>query len=133
MATGEGFPGCFAARLSLQPKGRISLASDDSSLEYRRKSAGSPQTTSSHPQQATNNNNSNSFGNINHQAPHQPQNLNASHLDEPYIYAFDDCERHADGTVVLRYDLFVRIANCLYKLMVEKKEHTLIHPLSNSS
>lgn len=95
--TGDGFPGCLTARLSLQPKSRISLASDDSTLEYRRKSAGSSQTVGSGASTAlagcTMNNNNAVYNN---------QNLNASHLAEPYIYAFDEVERHADGTVVLR-------------------------------
>ncbi|GAB0088268.1 hypothetical protein DMENIID0001_026620 [Sergentomyia squamirostris] len=77
----EGFPSTgFAARLSLQPRTspRISLTSDDSSLDYRRRSADSRfPTTSTTSNSAINN-------------------------TEPYIYAFDDLERHADGTVVLR-------------------------------
>lgn len=93
---GEGFPGCFAARLSLQPKSRMSVANDDSSLEYRRKSAGSPHnvsgssvSTSFCSNNSGSNNNNNNWNNNNH-------------LAEPYIYSFDEVERHADGTVVLR-------------------------------
>lgn len=85
--TGDGFGGCsnFAARLSLQPKlSRVSIASDELPTEFRRKSAGSPNATNYQSQNSFNNNN------------------------EPYIYAFgsDECERHPDGTVILRYDIF---------------------------
>lgn len=75
---GEGYAGCSSfARLSLQPKQpRVSLTSDEAPTEFRRKSAGSPNP--SHSLSINNNNN------------------------EPYIYAFDECERHADGSVVLR-------------------------------
>lgn len=76
--------GCasFNARLSLQPKlSRASLASDDTPTEYRRKSAGSPN--------ATVYNTGSGFGSVSNNA-------------DPYIYAFDECERHPDGTVVLR-------------------------------
>ncbi len=73
---GDGYSGInFAARLSLQPRpSRSSIASDDNSFEYRRKSSGG-----SHYSVSSTNNNA-----------------------EPYIYACDDVERHPDGTVVLR-------------------------------
>lgn len=76
---GEHFSGSsFGARLSLQPKlSRTSLTSEEAPTEYRRKSAGSP---------------------------NQPINNSTATATEPYIYAFDECERHADGTVVLRYE-----------------------------
>lgn len=80
---GDNFSGCssFSARLSLQPKlSRASLISDEPPTEYRRKSAGSPNATVY---------NSAGFGSV-------------SNNTEPYIYAFDECERHPDGTVVLR-------------------------------
>lgn len=75
--SGEGYAGCSSfARLSLQPKQpRVSLTSDDVPTEFRRKSAGSPNPA------------------------HSP---NINNNIEPYIYAFDECERHADGTVILR-------------------------------
>lgn len=78
MLPGEHFSGSsLGARLSLQPKlSRTSLTSEEAPTEYRRKSAGSP---------------------------NQPIN-NSATATEPYIYAFDECERHADGTVVLRYE-----------------------------
>lgn len=57
---------------------RILLSSDDSPLDYRRKSAGHAAT--------------------------QYAVQNPAH-DEPYIYAFDEVERHADGTVILRYNI----------------------------
>lgn len=62
----------FSEKLS-----RASLISDEAPTEYRRKSAGSPNASAI---------NSQGFGND----------------AEPYIYAFDECERHPDGTVVLR-------------------------------
>lgn len=80
---GDNFGACsnFNARLSLQPKlSRASLISDEAPTEYRRKSAGSPNATAY---------NTPGFGSITNTA-------------EPYIYAFDECERHPDGTVVLR-------------------------------
>lgn len=80
---GDNFSGCsnFNARLSLQPKlSRASLISDEAPTEYRRKSAGSPNASAI---------NSQGFGSVSNNA-------------EPYIYAFDECERHPDGTVVLR-------------------------------
>lgn len=80
---GDNFSGCsnFNARLSLQPKlSRASLISDEAPTEYRRKSAGSPNASAY---------NTPGFGSISNNA-------------EPYIYAFDECERHPDGTVVLR-------------------------------
>lgn len=81
--SGDNFSGGsgFNARLSLQPKlSRASLISDEAPAEYRRKSAGSPNATVySTP----------GFGSMNNNA-------------DPYIYAFDECERHPDGTVVLR-------------------------------
>lgn len=80
----ESLGGCshYGARLSLQPKhSRASLTSDEASIEFRRKSAGSPNS----PAAALNS-----------------QNLFSSASAEPYIYAFDECERHADGTVILR-------------------------------
>uniref|UniRef100_A0A1B0EX18 Uncharacterized protein n=1 Tax=Phlebotomus papatasi TaxID=29031 RepID=A0A1B0EX18_PHLPP len=83
MEAPEGFSNTsFAARLSLQPRTspRISLTSDDSSLDYRRRSAGSPYTF---PTTST-------------------TSSSAVNSAEPYIYAFDDLERHSDGTVVLR-------------------------------
>lgn len=59
-------------RLSLQPKhSRTSLTSEEGPLEYRRKSAGSP---------------------------NRPINA----LPDPHVYAFDEYERQADGTVTLR-------------------------------
>ncbi|XP_055322318.1 uncharacterized protein LOC129578170 isoform X3 [Sitodiplosis mosellana] len=76
--------GCssFSARLSLQPKlSRASLISDDTPTEYRRKSAGSPN--------ATVYSTAGGFGSVSNNA-------------DPYIYAFDECERHPDGTVILR-------------------------------
>ena len=85
---GDGFPAssAFKNRFSFQGKSsRISLTSDDSSLEYRRKSAGSPHNINV----AFANNNNNNYS-------------NANNNDAPYIYAFDEVERHADGTVVLR-------------------------------
>lgn len=109
--TGEGFPSCLTARLSLQPKSRISLASDDSSLEYRRKSAGSPQIagssasaygSSSSPGGNGSHSTTNNTTTINNNNVYNNPNLNASHLAEPYIYSFDEVERHPDGTVVLR-------------------------------
>lgn len=78
---GDNYGGCsnFGARLSLQPKhSRASLTSDEAPSEFRRKSAGSPNTSAANSQNLFNNN------------------------VEPYIYAFDECERHADGTVILR-------------------------------
>lgn len=81
--SGDNFSGCssFNARLSLQPKlSRASLISDEAPTEYRRKSAGSPNASAI---------NSQGFG-------------SAASNAEPYIYAFDECERHPDGTVVLR-------------------------------
>lgn len=80
--SGDNFSGCsnFSARLSLQPKlSRASLISDEAPTEYRRKSAGSPNATVYNTQ----------FGSVSNNA-------------DPYIYAFDECERHPDGTVVLR-------------------------------
>lgn len=84
--TGDNFSGCssYNARLSLQPKlSRASLISDEAPSEYRRKSAGSPNAS------ALNSQGSQGFGSAGNNA-------------EPYIYAFDECERHPDGTVVLR-------------------------------
>lgn len=81
--SGDNFSGCsnFSARLSLQPKlSRASLISDEAPTEYRRKSAGSPNATVYNTQ---------GFSTVTNTA-------------EPYIYAFDECERHPDGTVVLR-------------------------------
>lgn len=83
----ESLGGCshFGARLSLQPKhSRASLTSEEASIEFRRKSAGSPNS----PAAALNSQNLFSCG--------------SSASAEPYIYAFDECERHADGTVILR-------------------------------
>lgn len=65
----------FSEKLS-----RASLVSDEAPTEYRRKSAGSPNASAI---------NSQGFGSVGNTA-------------EPYIYAFDECERHPDGTVVLR-------------------------------
>jgi hypothetical protein len=68
----------------LTPK--ISLTSDDSPLDYRRKSAGN--ATTNHQSNFNFSNNS--------------SNSNSSYNNEPYIYAFDEVERHSDGTVILR-------------------------------
>lgn len=65
----------FSEKLS-----RASLISDEAPTEYRRKSAGSPNASAI---------NSQGFGSV-------------GNTTEPYIYAFDECERHPDGTVVLR-------------------------------
>lgn len=79
--TGEGYGGCSTfARLSLQPKQpRVSLTSDDAPTELRRKSAGSPNPS---------------------------HNSSIGSTAEPYIYSFDETERSADGTVILRYVIF---------------------------
>lgn len=70
---GDNFGG---GRLSLQPKhSRTSLTSEEGPLEYRRKSAGSP---------------------------NRPINVLPGNVAEPHLYAFDDYERQADGTVTLR-------------------------------
>lgn len=75
----------FGARLSLQPKhSRASFTCDESSIDFRRKSAGS-----SHSPAAV------SISSVN-----SPNSLINS--VEPHIYAFDECERHPDGTVILR-------------------------------
>ncbi|XP_055383504.1 phosphatidylinositol 3-kinase 2-like [Condylostylus longicornis] len=98
LSTGESTSSAYGPRLSLQPKSsRASLVSDDSSLEYRRKSSGS--THSGPPLLGYNNNNSN-YG------------------IDPYIYSSDEYERHADGTVVLRIPAPHVVAARAYRMSV---------------
>ncbi|CAD7088210.1 unnamed protein product [Hermetia illucens] len=78
----------FIPRWSLQPKSsRASLASDDSGLEFCRKSSGS--THSGPPMIGGTSGTSGGTDTLGEPA-------------KSYVYVCDDLERHPDGTVVLR-------------------------------